>query len=338
MSYINAQSGNATTFTELIKVSDGTANIALQTNGSNVLVINNLQNPICVSTGAIRVPSGTDAQRPASPVNGMLRYNTSNHVFEAYVSSAWKKILEPTYTISYVSAAGGGGGGPNYGGGGGAGGYLTGSLTLTSNITYTMSVGAGGALNGGSGTSSNITGSTITTVNCVGGGGGGGGTATGSNGGSGGGGGGYGAGSGAFGGSGTAGQGNNGGQGATFNYSGGGGGGASGGGGQGSGGTGGGGGGGTASSITGSSVTYSAGARGGDNPGGVGGNGAANTGNGGAGGGASPPANGGAGGSGVVILSVPTARYTGATTGSPTVTTSGNNTILKYTTSGTYVA
>jgi hypothetical protein len=47
---------------------------------------------------------------------------------------------------------------------------------------------------------------------------------------------------------------------------------------------------------------------------------------------------GGAGGSGVVILSVPTARYTGTTTGSPTVTTSGLNTILTFTSSGSYTA
>ena len=47
---------------------------------------------------------------------------------------------------------------------------------------------------------------------------------------------------------------------------------------------------------------------------------------------------GGAGGSGVVILSIPTAIYTGTTTGSPTVTTSGSNTILKYTGNGSYTA
>jgi hypothetical protein len=37
-------------------------------------------------------------------------------------------------------------------------------------------------------------------------------------------------------------------------------------------------------------------------------------------------------------LSVPTARYTGTTTGSPTVTTSGANTILTFTSSGSYTA
>jgi hypothetical protein len=37
-------------------------------------------------------------------------------------------------------------------------------------------------------------------------------------------------------------------------------------------------------------------------------------------------------------LSIPTASYTGTVTGTPTVTTSGSNTIVKYTQSGTYTA
>ena len=45
----------------------------------------------------------------------------------------------------------------------------------------------------------------------------------------------------------------------------------------------------------------------------------------------------GAGGSGVIILRLLTADYSGSTTGSPTVTTSGSETILTYTGSGTYV-
>jgi hypothetical protein len=39
-----------------------------------------------------------------------------------------------------------------------------------------------------------------------------------------------------------------------------------------------------------------------------------------------------------VILSVPTLNYSGITTGSPTVTTSGANTILSFTSSGSYTA
>jgi hypothetical protein len=38
----------------------------------------------------------------------------------------------------------------------------------------------------------------------------------------------------------------------------------------------------------------------------------------------------------VVILSIPTASYSGTSTGSPGVTTSGSNTILTFQASGTY--
>jgi hypothetical protein len=44
------------------------------------------------------------------------------------------------------------------------------------------------------------------------------------------------------------------------------------------------------------------------------------------------------GGSGVVILRMPTANYTGTTSGSPTVSTSGSDTILVYNASGSYTA
>jgi hypothetical protein len=39
-----------------------------------------------------------------------------------------------------------------------------------------------------------------------------------------------------------------------------------------------------------------------------------------------------------VILSVPSANYSGVTTGSPTVTTSGSNTVITFTASGSYTA
>ena len=112
---------------------------------------------------------------------------------------------------------------------------------------------------------------------------------------------------------------------------------------------------GTASSITGSSVTRAGGGGGsaylssagaGGSGGGGAGNlnspgvaGTANTGGGGGGTDSRPGPNfGGNGGKGVVILSVPTASYSGTSTGSPTVTTSGSNTILQFNGSGSYTA
>ena len=261
----------------------------------------------------------------------------------------------PTYTASYLVVAGGGGDGAGYGGAGGAGGLLSGTNTLTAGAVYTAVVGGGGATSI-QGTGSTFSGTGITTLTAVGGGFGGGGPSA-TAGGSGGSGGGGAYGGPYAGGSGTPGQGNNGGTSSNPGATGGSGGGGAGGTGfSPSGGTGGAGGLGSASSITGTPSTYSGGGGGmGRLPsgGGIGGPGTPGVsgGNGGAsvtgtagvantGGGAGGGGSGSNGGSGVVIISVPTASYSGTTTGSPTITTSGSNTIIKWTStgSGTYTA
>ena len=63
-----------------------------------------------------------------------------------------------------------------------------------------------------------------------------------------------------------------------------------------------------------------------------------NTGGGGGGTGSNPFGlrYGGAGGSGVCILRMPTASYSGITTGVPDVYTEGSDTVLVYKTGGTY--
>ena len=273
--------------------------------------------------------------------------------------------------------AGGGGGGTSggEGGGGGAGGLLYygtdsspktpngGLVTLTPSQTYTVTVGAGGSgstnydKNGTNGGDSSVTGSGISLTTAVGGGEGGaypdncGTCGVGENGGSGGGGGGNAALGGAKqGGSGTSGQGNDGGDGGISGnqYAGAGGGGAGAAGGNGSGSpfVGGSGGNGLSYSITGSSTAY-AGGGGGNTNGGTDGQGGSGGGGGGpdysphtgtantGGGGGANSANGG---SGVVIIRLPTALYTGTTSGSPTVTTTGSDTVIKFTGSGSYTA
>ena len=119
---------------------------------------------------------GTTAQRPASPVAGDTRLNTSTSRLEFYNGTEWKRLAEttagPTVTFlaDFLVLGGGGGSGAsggssrdNLGGGGGAGGLRTsfgsasggpgagggspaeaktGILTGTS---YTVTVGAGGA-------------------------------------------------------------------------------------------------------------------------------------------------------------------------------------------------
>lgn len=44
------------------------------------------------STNSIRVPKGTTAQRPASPENGHMRYNTTTTRMEIYDGGAWRNL------------------------------------------------------------------------------------------------------------------------------------------------------------------------------------------------------------------------------------------------------
>ena len=243
------------------------------------------------------------------------------------------------------------------------------SLTFNSGVQYTITVGAGGAtmsvssdtatLNAGgnTGANSSISGSDITTITSLGGGcasyyptsgylaknngGCGGGAVFGSSGG-------HNQGNT----SGTSGQGFGGHGGdvsSASTWSGGGGGAGAAGNNTGTGGVG------LDSSITGTSVNragggspgpWSGGSRGSNGFGGgsaPGGAGTANTGGGGGGGGSTSQSQSnlrasGNGGSGVVILRLPTAKYSGTTTGSPTISTDGTDTILTFTSSGTYTA
>lgn len=43
-------------------------------------------------TGALKVPSGTTAQQPIVPIDGMIRYNTTTGNFEGYIDGEWGAI------------------------------------------------------------------------------------------------------------------------------------------------------------------------------------------------------------------------------------------------------
>jgi hypothetical protein len=44
------------------------------------------------STGAVGMPTGTSAQQPSSPFEGMFRYNIDNDKFEYYANGSWKVV------------------------------------------------------------------------------------------------------------------------------------------------------------------------------------------------------------------------------------------------------
>lgn len=45
-------------------------------------------------SSAIIVPTGTSGERPTTPVNGQIRYNSSDNVMEMYVNNAWVAIAK----------------------------------------------------------------------------------------------------------------------------------------------------------------------------------------------------------------------------------------------------
>ena len=67
-----------------------------------------------ITSGALVLPTGTTAQRPANPRVGSQRWNTTLNAMEVYVggsASVWQTIASTAYSIDYLVVAGGGGGG-----------------------------------------------------------------------------------------------------------------------------------------------------------------------------------------------------------------------------------
>lgn len=313
------------------------------------------------------------ATGPAGLIFSLYSYGTNSYVMRSVtntgtvlanqskvcVAQTSTAMLYPISSPFYVSAAsflalgGGGGGGQNAGGGGGAGGFVQDTFYFAKGATYTITIGGGGGGQANGGNTTVTSAGLCINITAVGGGAGGNRDANigGQPGGCGGGGGtgypGYNPNGSYAGATSIYGQGYPGANGSgtstdyNVNAAGGGGGGCGGGATVGAYRSCGTGGAGVSSSITGSAITYGGGGGGanysggfaqgvGGSGGGGGGNVAGTNGLGGGGGG-----NGQSGGSGVFIFSIPTATYTGVYTNA-TVSTSGSNTILKFTSSGTY--
>jgi len=173
-----------------------------------------LKNTTVDDTGFIKLPAGTTAQRPSSPQNGMIRFNTTLNYVEYYQgsTSSWVRLVEkpkalggeisiiggyfvhifkgsgqfivkdPTLTgVDVLLVGGGGSGGSWYGGGGGAGGLVFKVNWPVSPKVYPVIVGSGGvapragaALNQGNDGGSSM----FAGLEALGGGGGGAGVST----------------------------------------------------------------------------------------------------------------------------------------------------------------
>jgi len=72
-----------------VAVADNSRAFLVRNGGTNRLEIYGNGYTIVNSNSAMKVPVGTTAQRPATPAQGDIRYNTSTNKFEGYTGSAW---------------------------------------------------------------------------------------------------------------------------------------------------------------------------------------------------------------------------------------------------------
>jgi hypothetical protein len=86
-------SAGTTTGTALVSTGDTTGELVLKTNGgTNAVTIDTDQNVTLEGTGALALNSGTTAERPGTPVAGMVRFNSETNELEAYDGSAWGSL------------------------------------------------------------------------------------------------------------------------------------------------------------------------------------------------------------------------------------------------------
>ena len=65
---------------------------ALVTTDASQSLLNKTVSSTALTTGALTLPAGTEAERPGTPTNGMVRYNSTSGSFEGYANAAWSGI------------------------------------------------------------------------------------------------------------------------------------------------------------------------------------------------------------------------------------------------------
>lgn len=104
---------------ETIGVGDGTVTNVAGTvgqisvaNGTTTPTVSIYTNPTLPGTQYVKMPAGGTADRPDTPVNGMMRYNTDSLVFEGYINGAWTSFASTGVGVISVSTGTGLTGGP----------------------------------------------------------------------------------------------------------------------------------------------------------------------------------------------------------------------------------
>lgn len=84
----------------------GTNNQITVVNNSTTPIVSIANNPVLPGLESVTLPQGATASRPASPLNGMLRYNTDTALLEAYLNSAWASLASGSGVTSVLTGTG----------------------------------------------------------------------------------------------------------------------------------------------------------------------------------------------------------------------------------------
>lgn len=84
----------------------GTANQIAVANGTTTPVVSIVSNPVLPGSASVKIPAGATSDRPGSPSNGMIRYNTDTGLFEGYLSGAWTDFASGSGVTSVATGTG----------------------------------------------------------------------------------------------------------------------------------------------------------------------------------------------------------------------------------------
>ena len=87
----------------------GTSNQILVTNGNGISgnpTVGLADNPVLPGAASATLPIGTTGDRPGSPTNGMIRYNSTIALFEGYINNAWSSLAAGSGVTSIATGTG----------------------------------------------------------------------------------------------------------------------------------------------------------------------------------------------------------------------------------------
>lgn len=83
-----------------ITLSSDTVNDVTPSDVTVGTIVSNLETPSVTVTDTFILPKGTAAQRPSSPVEGQMWFNTESKMFEGYDGTEWVQLVPSDFQVT----------------------------------------------------------------------------------------------------------------------------------------------------------------------------------------------------------------------------------------------